>query len=657
MSRASVVAVANALRVLLVEDNPDDAVLLERALKRQGIDCQVERVETAEGMHIALDRRPWDIVLSDFTMPRFSGMAAFELLKNKDLDIPFIFVSGTVGEDVAVKAMKLGASDYLLKGNLARLGPAIQREIRERDSREARARAERELRQSEERYGALFEAAPFPMWVFDRESLAVLAVNDEAIHHYGYSREEFLSMTIADLRPPEDAEQFREDGSSPGPDRGTAWRHRRKDGSLIRVEVKAHDLDFAGRGARLVAVNDVTERFRAEQALVTKEEQLRQSQKMEAVGRLAGGVAHDFNNMLSVILSYSEIVASGLHPDDPNRADLAEIRDAGRRAADLTRQLLLFSRQQVVERQVFDVNRLLADMGKLLRRIVGEDVELVFRPCSSPARIRGNRGHVEQVLMNLAVNARDAMPAGGKVVIESAGVLLADTASMGALYVVPGPYVRIAVTDSGIGMDRATRERIFEPFFTTKERGKGTGLGLSTVFGIMQQSDGTIEVVSAPGKGTTFNVYFPRVDAPVEVSALTSPPPSVHGTETVLVVEDEDRVRAVARSILRRLGYDVLDASSPEEALAICEKHEHIDVLLSDVVMPRISGPELSKLIAKRRPGIRIVFMSGYTDESLGRYAFDATVDLLPKPFTPESLARKVREVLDRPEILAVRKS
>ncbi len=647
-----------ALQVLLVEDSPDDAVFVERALRRHGFDLLLERVETAEGMAAALESRPWDIVLSDFTMPRFSGLAAFDLLRSKALDIPFIFVSGTVGEEVAVHAMKLGASDYLLKGNLARLAPAVEREVREREGRAARARAEAELRQLEERYGALFEAAPFPMWVFDRESLAFLAVNDEAVVHYGYSRAEFLGLTIADLRPPEDVAALHAHVTRlPAQDRGSSWRHRKKDGSVIHVEIKAHDLQFGGRSARLIAVNDVTERRRAEEALQAKEEQLRQSQKMEAVGRLAGGVAHDFNNMLSVILSYAELMAAGLGKNDQRLADLHEIRDAGRRAADLTKQLLLFSRQQVLERQVLDLNDLLASMEKLLRRVLGEDVELTCRPAPLPARIRANAGHVEQVLMNLAVNARDAMPAGGTLTIELDSVVLDDFAALGARPVAPGPYVRLRVSDTGTGMDRATQERIFEPFFTTKERGKGTGLGLSTVFGIIQQSDGTIEVSSQPGEGTTFKVFFPVVEAAVEVPSPPTPRASVRGAETILIAEDDDRVRSVASNILRRYGYTVLDVRSPEEALQVCDRERKIDLLLSDVVMPRMGGPELSRLIMKRQPAIRVLLMSGYTDENLIRYSVDATdsaLAFLQKPFTPETLARKIRDVLDRKsELLA----
>jgi CheY-like chemotaxis protein len=359
-------------------------------------------------------------------------------------------------------------------------------------------------------------------------------------------------------------------------------------------------------------------------------------------------VAHDFNNMLSVILSYSVLVASTMDPGDPRIDDLAEIRDAGRRAADLTRQLLLFSRQQVLERQVLDLNVLLAGMEKLLQRAVGEDVELVCRPCAKPARVRANAGHVEQVLMNLVINARDAMPGGGTVTIETMVVVPAETAGVFALPVQIAPHVLIAVSDTGVGMDAATRARIFEPFFTTKERGKGTGLGLSTVFGIMKQSGGAVDVVSRPGHGATFNVYFPLVDAALDRPCASAPSPTLHGTETILLVEDEDSVRTVVRSILSRHGYKVLEARTPEEALSLSKRHAEIDLLISDIVMPRIDGPELSRRIAKVRPEARILFMSGYTDDNLIRYSIDEGVAFLEKPITPESLTRKVREVLDR---------
>jgi CheY-like chemotaxis protein len=302
-----------------------------------------------------------------------------------------------------------------------------------------------------------------------------------------------------------------------------------------------------------------------------------------------------------------------------------------------------------VEKQVLDLNTLVGATEKLCRRLLGEDVEFVCRTVDSPARVRANSGHVEQILVNLVVNARDAMPRGGRLTIETSNVILTDTSLPRAMPIAPGSYVRLAVSDTGVGMDRATRERIFEPFFTTKEHGKGTGLGLSTVFGIVQQSDGTIEVLSEPGRGTTFNVYFPRVDAAVEAPARTASPPTLRGTETVLLIEDEEGVRAVARTILRRNGYSVLEARSPEEAVSLCAENSEIRLIVSDVVMPQMSGPELSLALRKHRPGVRMLFMSGYTDESLTRYPLESDEAFLQKPFTPESLLRKVREVLDTP--------
>ncbi len=514
---------SETVHVLFIEDSEVDAELVERTLRRGGLDVVVERVDTAEAMNEALDHRAWDVILSDFTMPSFSGAAAFALFRTKGIDVPFIFVSGTVGEDAAVDAMKLGASDYLLKDNLARLAPAIEREVRERQGRKAQKRAANDLRQT----------------------------------------------------------------------------------------------------------------------LTATEEQLRESQKMEAVGRLASGVAHDFNNMLSVILSYSVLLEQTMPAGDPRLADLREIRDAGMRAANLTRQLLLFSRKQALERQVLDLNALLKEMASLLQWTLGEDVVLACRPCNAPARVRANRGHIEQVLMNLAINARDAMPTGGTLTIATSLVSHVGPS-------VSGAHVLVAVTDSGVGIDSSTQARIFEPFFTTKERGKGTGLGLSTVFGIMQQSGGAVGVVSEPGKGATFNVYFPQVSAAVETPNEDAPSPMRRGTETILVVEDEDSVRTVTRNILALHGYKVLEARLPEEALSMCARHPEIDLLLTDVVMPGMNGRVLAERFARLRPESKILLVSGYTDDAIVKAEIlEAEVQYLGKPFTSGMLATKVREVLD----------
>jgi CheY-like chemotaxis protein len=360
-------------------------------------------------------------------------------------------------------------------------------------------------------------------------------------------------------------------------------------------------------------------------------------------------VAHDFNNVLSVIISYAQLIVAGLKPGDPLRADVEEIGKAGDRAAALTRQLLMFSRQNVVEPRVLDLNDVLSDMDKMLQRIVGEDVRVFAAKAESLGRVRVDLGGIEQVIMNLVVNARDAMPTGGRLTLETANVTLDDAYASEHAGTAAGPHVMLAVSDTGSGMDPATQARIFEPFFTTKTKDKGTGLGLSTVFGIAQQSGGSVWVYSEPGKGTTFKVYLPRVDAAVEKRSSSTPPANLDGTETILLVEDDDPVRAVAMGILRRHGYQVLAARHAGEALLFCEQHSGaIHLLVTDVVMPQMSGPELARRLAKERSEMKVLYMSGYTDDSVVRHGvLEANVAYLQKPLTPEGLARRVREVLE----------
>jgi PAS domain S-box-containing protein len=394
---------------------------------------------------------------------------------------------------------------------------------------------------------------------------------------------------------------------------------------------------------------DITEDKRRREQLARTEEQLRHAQKMEAVGRLAGGVAHDFNNILSVILSLGEFVLEELQPGDPMRDDVEEIGKAGRRAADLTRQLLTFSRQQVLEPRNVDLNETLANMDRMLQRILGADIDLVTRHAKPLGLVRVDPGHIEQVIMNLVVNARDAMPTGGKLTIETANATLDEGYSRDHLGVAPGPHVMLAITDTGIGMDKDTLGRIFEPFFTTKQTGKGTGLGLSTVFGIVQQSGGSVWVYSEPGLGTTFKIYLPVADA--HDMAKTQPLQRVvasTGNETILLVEDDDAVRTVARGILVKQGYKVFEARNPGEAIAIAEREAVIDLLVTDVVMPQMSGPELAKRLVAQRPGLKVLCMSGYTDDSIVRHGvIEACTAYLQKPITPESLALRVRQILD----------
>ena len=394
------------------------------------------------------------------------------------------------------------------------------------------------------------------------------------------------------------------------------------------------------------------ERKQAEQQTAQLEEQLRQAQKMEAVGRLAGGIAHDFNNVLTIIRGYSELALAQMAPHDPHRARLQYIKDASDRAASLTRQLLAFSRRQVLESKVLDLNAIVTNLYEMLPRLIGEDLDIVSILQPALGRVKADPGQIEQVLLNLAVNARDAMPRGGKLTIETANVVLDENYARDHATVQPGPHVMLAVSDTGSGMDAATKARIFEPFFTTKEIGKGTGLGLATVYGIVKQSGGSIWVYSEPGKGTTFKIYFPRVEGELEETAPVDDRPRIlRGTETVLLAEDEEMVRNLMRTILEGQGYTVLVARDATEALSFGHRHHgSIPLLVTDVVMPGMSGRELAAQLAMAHPETKVLYVSGYTDDAVVRHGvLNAGLAFLQKPFSAESFLLKVRDALDTP--------
>jgi two-component system cell cycle sensor histidine kinase/response regulator CckA len=514
--------VKSPLCILHLEDDPTDAALVQAALEADGITCATTCVQDRDGFVAALEHGGVDLIISDYTLPAFDGLSAIETAREKWPDVPFILVSGTLGEERAVDSLKSGATDYVVKEHLFRLAPAVRRAMQEVEERVERRRLEA---------------------------------------------------------------QFIE------------------------------------------------------------------AQKMEVIGLLASGVAHDFNNILAVIIGYSDLLASDLGLDSPLRKYTEEIRHASERAAGLTRQLLVFCRKQTVLSVVLDLNDVLKDLDKMLRRLVDENIQMTIIPGKQIGHVRADSGYVGQVLMNLAVNARDAMPHGGRLTIATSDVTLDENYARAHSEAIPGEYVMLSVSDTGTGITKEVRALLFEAFFTTKPMGKGTGLGLATCRTIVQQSGGHIGVYSEVGKGATFKVYFPRV---VERLAVVPKPiqtgPLPRGTETLMVVEDEPSVRHLARGILEKQGYQVLSAANGQEALHVAREHQGspIRLVVTDVIMPLMGGKVMAEWLKTTDPNLKVLFTSGYTDDTITRHGvLDSGVEFLPKPYTPANLARKVRELLD----------
>lgn len=513
-----------------------------------------------------------------------------------------------------------------------------------------RHQAEQTLRESEQRFRQLVEQAADAV-VLHEAGGRIMDVNQRACDSLGYTRDELLSMNIAEIEEASTSDLLGPHGPH---DELPAARtlegvHRRKDGSTFPVEVRVGVVEMDGVRRVLSLARDISERR-------SLEEQLLQAQKMEAVGKLAGGIAHDFNNLLTAIKGFAALLRAELAENEPLQGYVAEIERAGTRAADLTRQLLAFSRKQVLQPIVLDLNCSVAGVEPMLRRLIGEDVELQAVLTPALGSVRADPGQIEQVIVNLAVNARDAMPTGGRLTLATRNADLDDAYVRTHVGMRPGEYVVLSVSDTGMGMDRATRERIWEPFFTTKEQGKGTGLGLSTVYGIIRQSGGAVYVYSEVGRGTTFKIYLPRVDTPaIAPTPGASPTAAPRGSETVLLVEDEAAVRTLARMVLRKSGYTVLEAADGEQALRALDEHgEGVDLLVTDVVMPGMSGPVLAERLVARSPRTRVMFMSGYTDDAILHHGVpEAGIAFLEKPFLPHTLVRRVREVLDAPAVRA----
>jgi len=507
----------------------------------------------------------------------------------------------------------------------------------------ARVEMEGALRESEERYRQLFSRAPIPMWLKDRVTMRFLDVNQAALDRYGYTREEFLAMTTLDLRPAADIPAFLATRERLYAE--DLWeyegvhRHLTKAGRQLEVRIMARDLWMKGRRVRLVLAEDITEQRQLEARVL-------HAQKMEGVVRLAGGVAHDFNNLLTIILSGASALREALQDRPDLLFEIADMEAAGNRAVGVTRQLLTFARRQVAELRLLDVDELVGNLRSMLHRLLGEDVELELRLGGVSAAVRADPGQIEQVIVNLAINAGDAMPGGGTLVVTTAErtVTPAEAAAAG---LPAGPYVTVTITDTGVGMSPYVRAHLFEPFFTTKPAGTGTGLGLATSYGIVQQAGGSIAVSSEPGQGTSFVLTFPAIpkhDAEAETPAAPSA-----GGETILLVEDESAVRVIAARVLRKHGYTVHDTGDPLEAIEIARKlGGRIDLLLTDVIMPKMGGRDLARALCAEFPSLRVLYTSGYTADAMGRQGeLDPGVHFLPKPYVPSVLVKKVREVID----------
>ena len=762
------------LRVMVIEHTMADAELNLHELQRAGFQCRPHIVGTLEEFLDHLQRFHYDIVLADYRLPGWTGMDALTVIRKSGSEAPFILVTGTLGEEIAVECIRQGVTDYVLKDHLARLPIVVARALEEKTFRDARAFMVEALRQSESNSLFLFAHNPLPMWVFEKESLQFLQVNDAAIHHYGYERIEFLRMSASDLHPAEEIPRllkmfhdgsFREKTAGP-------WHHRLRDGSIIDVEIFLRSMEYSGRASALVVAQDVTERKRVDEEMqkfftlvensrdfigvrdlqgnvvyvnpagrallgmddagalkgaplheyvatddlplmrdtvlptilscgqwkgelrfchhltgqalpmdyvgflvkdpqtgeprfvatvsrdITErrslEQQLRHAQKFEAIVQLAGGIAHDFNNVIGAILGWAELgEEQAASSDAPYAAYFKKIHVQCDRVTALIRQLLAFSRRQILEPRNLSLNQSVRDVLTLLGGVIGKDVEIHTVLENDLAVVRVDPTQIEQVLMNLCINARDAMPKGGRLSITTHNAEFSKEECRRDAVLQPGRFAKLSVSDTGTGMDAGVRERIFEPFFTTKGTGKGTGLGLATVYGIVKQHSGFIQVESEPDRGSTFHIFLPVS----ENATPASPAPPVlmdqpvrGGTETILIAEDHEGIREMARATLESLGYKILIAHDGEEAVGMFSTHrDSIALVLLDVIMPRRNGPETYEIIKAMKPGVPVVFATGYSNETAALTEMvERGIAVLRKPYSPGVLCRRVREALDR---------
>ncbi|HEY6838591.1 MAG TPA: PAS domain S-box protein [Geobacteraceae bacterium] len=763
---------AEILRILHLEDDLMHASLAQAMLAEEGIACVVDRVETEADFAAILERGGVDLVLADFTLPSFDGTRALAMVRERWPDLPFIFFTGTMGEETAIESLKSGATDYVLKNRLARLAPAVRRALAEAAERRERRRAEEELRHSNELFRSLFTASPLAVFVLDPDG-TVRLWSSAAERIFGWTKEEAIGSRLPYV-PQEKEDEFRllrERVIAGESLDGIELQRRRKDGSPVTVNLYAAPIyDRAGQVVGVMSMlADITEHKQVERDLVQSEQrfraafedaaigmcltgadgrflavnhslcdmlgytrqellamsarevthpgdversatwtsamlanetstthvekryvhrdgrtvwamvskfllrdscgtplyfinqlqditerknlenQLRHAQKMEAIGTLTGGIAHDFNNLLTAIIGYGCLIEMKMDRDDPLRAFVEQIMAAGDRAAALTQSLLAFGRKQAIDPRPVDLNGIVRGVEKLLLRLLREDIVLRTSVADEVYTVLADTGQIEQVLMNLATNARDAMPRGGELAINTSVTHLDREFIRTHGYGEPGEYALLCVSDSGTGMDEATAQRIFEPFFTTKDVGKGTGLGLSVAYGIVKQHNGYITCYSEPGNGTTFRIYLPAVNAEIAARDETPGEAPRGGTETILLAEDDHQVRVLTRKLLERFGYTVIEATDGKEALAKFLTHGgEIDLAILDVIMPEKNGRDVYEEMVALKPGLKALFTSGYSADILQRWGMGReNLTFVSKPTLPIDLLKAIRSLLD----------
>ena len=636
-----------SLRLLLVEDSSDDAALLIRSLEKHGYAPVHRRVESRAGLVAALEESTWDVALIDYALPGFGGLEALEAIRSFGKPLGVVIVSGTISEEAAVAALGAGAHDYVLKDNLRRLGPAVDHALREARQRVRQQWAEEELRKSEAKHRRLHQSMRDGFMSTDMNG-RILECNQAFQEMVGYAAEELVALPYLDLIPDKwhtaESRIMKDQVLARGYSDVYEKEYRRKDGKCIPVEVRRVLLKDSGDSQSSIwtTIREIAERKNLES-------QLLQAQKMEAIGQLAGGIAHDFNNMLTAIIGFATYLQLKLE-DGPLRHSAEQIIMASEKASQLTQGLLAFSRKQVVDPKPVDLNAVIRPAQKLLTRMIGDDVELSARLSDEELIIMADAGQVEQILMNLATNSRDAMPGGGSIIVSTSLQKLDEAFARLHGYGEPGPYAVMSFEDTGQGIEKENLERIFEPFFTTKDVGKGTGLGLAIVYSIVKQSSGYINVYSEIGKGTTFRVYFPIVCAPVEAAEAAQTTQPKQGTETILLGEDDPQVRHLTRLILEEFGYTVVEAVDGEDALEKYRAHrKEIRMAILDLMMPKLSGKAVADQMAQESPEKPVLFTSGYTANIIhGKEILERGLHFLTKPFSPDVLLRKVREILDQ---------